>query len=198
MMQLVGSNGANEEGWLELEGSPADLQEGDIVLDGMYAVLKKTPGNHSGEPATQLTLAYATDFIMDQRDSRTPTEQGRVVLVNNTLLRFQRMVEEIDWGMEPELHWYLESCPDAGTYEEEFPYEWRGMCKDAPTGMLVVVGDGAKAKIVDTAYPNGAVIFMDGTVLQSHPNKEWVGWLREEYRVHDGGQNRPLKELGKK
>jgi len=167
-----------EEGWLALEGHPFELEEGDVVMDGVYAVMRKAPGQHNNKPATTLVLAYAQEYELEMKHyGNEPEERGRATIPNESLLRWDRQVDEIDWGVESELH--QEFLDDTGY--EDYVNEWSGMCKDIPSGLLVVFGDKAEPRIVDTAYPTGAVVFADGSVYQSHPNREWVGWLKPEH-----------------
>ena len=174
MIQLQRNVGSPDaDGYLKLEGNPDELKPGDIVLDGKYAVMKTSPGNHNGSPATQVTLAETEEYIYTAGMGLEAVERGRVVLANESWLKFERQVREMDFGVEPEIHYEL--LDDTGF--ESYTTEWRGPCKELPKGLLVAIGEKGESKLVDTAYPNGAVVFSDGTLFQSHPDREWIGWL---------------------
>jgi len=174
----------DDNGDLHFEGNPYELQPGDVVLDGQYAILTVTPGKHNNEAATNFTYCIAEEYFYEVPRGGIPKETGRATLLNNMWIRFKREVQDFDFGEEPNIFYELVDC--GHDEHDAYEYEWRGKCKDIPKGMLVGIHmDGPddkvkmRCKIVDTTYPNGAVVFEDGTVYQSHPDKEWIGWFKE-------------------
>jgi hypothetical protein len=187
MMKTVPGASLDASGYLEFEGNPYELQEGDLVQDGQYAVLEIKPDNHNGEKATLIQLADASEYVFETPRGGLPKSYGRSTLVNNTWLRFKRQVDgSIFFGVEEELYQELVECDH--DEHDDYDYEWRGKCRDIPKGMLVGInlGDGRPScQIVDSVYETGVVLFKSGAAYQSHPDKEWIGWF--ELPVSQGG-----------
>lgn len=188
MLQIATGASArpDEFGNMHFEGSPFDLLEGDIVLDGQYAVLHKSYGQHNGERAVTITLCDAGAYWYEVPKGGEPEEVGRQTMKRSMRIRFTRTVQDFDFGEEDELFQELVDCQH--DEHDDYNNEWRGKCKDLPAGLLVGINmdPGCETKhlkmsckIVDSAYPNGAVLFTDGTAFQSHPDKEWIGWLKD-------------------
>lgn len=177
MLQLADKQARpSEEGWLAFVGNPYELQEGDVVLNGEYSVLRKSHAKHNGEDATQLVLANAEEYEYETNYlGGEPEERGRVTLLNDSSLKFERRVDHFDFGAESELH--EEMLDDTGY--EDYETQWTGPCKDVPHGMVVVFGERAETRVIDTAYANGVVIFEDGSAYQSHPDRQWIGWIKQ-------------------
>lgn len=187
MMQTVNGGRPDEGGYVHFIGNPTDLQEGDLVLDGDYAVLEKKPGEHKGLAATTITYADAGEYAFENPRGGVPHDPGRATLGNGMKIRFARLVDraDVDFGAEPNIY-YDHPCdnPLHGEDGEHFQTEWRGKCRDIPKGMLVGLNlkpDWANPTmtclIVDSVYATGLVLFEDGRAYQSHPDKEWVGWV---------------------
>lgn len=176
----------DENGNMYFEGSPFDLQEGDMVLDEEYAVLRKSYGQHNGEKAVTITLCDAGAYWYEVPRGGEPEEVGRQTLTKSMRLRFTRPVDHFDFGEEDELFYELTTCQH--DEHDAYDQEWRGKCKNLPQGLLVGInmdpGCDSKdlkmsCKIVDSSYANGVVLFADGTAFQSHPDREWIGWLKK-------------------
>ena len=98
MKMQAGHDGPDQYGRLWLEGSPEDLLEGDIVLDGQYAVLDTKAAKHNGEDAIQLTLCDPGEYAFEVPRDGIPPEKGRVTLVRGTAVRFIRETDDLDFG----------------------------------------------------------------------------------------------------
>lgn len=185
MLQKSQNQRELEDGWLRLEGNPGDVLPGDRVMDQRYAVLMAKPAEHNREPGTQLTLAKTEDYadwLTGRPGDPLPKEAGRVVLGQNHKLVIVRQVADIDFG-EEDLFPDLEFCKHEE--HDDYNFEWYGPCRDVPRGLLVGVNLSEDSidpacKVVDSVYPSGAVIFTDGTVFQSHPDKKWYGYVNNK------------------
>jgi hypothetical protein len=174
-----------------------------------YAVRDKPKSsNNFGKPATELVLCDPGEYAFEVPRGGEPPAYARISLGSGMTVRFSRtvLVDELDFGEEDQLFYELVWCEDPfddfdadlapvttaededdpHAHHSEYNREWRGKCRVAPTGMLVGINlepEGKNAdgqcKIVDTVFPNGAVVFTDGTSFQSHPDKEWIGWLKD-------------------
>ncbi len=181
MMKTVPGSSLDADGFLEFEGNPYELREGDLVQDGQYAVLEMKSDNHDGEKATHIKLADAGEYAFEVPRGGIPRSYGRSILVNTTSLRFRRLVDgSIFFGVEEELYQELVECDH--DEHDDYNLEWRGKCRDVPKGMLVGINLGSgrpSCQIVDSVYETGVVLFSDGKAYQSHPDKEWIGWVTE-------------------
>jgi hypothetical protein len=199
-MRIHGPTTPDDFGQLTFIGSPNEVQEGDILQAGgdSYAVRDKPKtANHFGKPATELVLCDVGAYEYEVPRGGEPISPARIIFDNGMQVRFKRTVvtENVDFGEEPEVFWELVDCFDEDDDDLDpdnphhghgaYHYEWRGKCRDLPKGMLVGInlepaGKEIKpsCKIIDSVYPTGAVVFSDGTSFQSHPDKEWVGWLK--------------------
>lgn len=189
MMQTVAGVSLDEFGYRKFKGSPTDVLPHDLVLEKTMVVMSAKDSNHHGRPATELSL-------IENGEDVTPA--ARIVLRNNTQLYFWRQVfqdPEKELVQEPQLFEELIDCEDpydsldwdtdehAGHHE--YNQEWRGNFLNVPQGMLVGINlqhekspAHCECKFVDSVYPNGSVIFTDGTAYQSHPDYEWIGWVK--------------------
>lgn len=191
-MHIDRSAELDDYGYQKFIGHVTDVQDGDLVLDKTYSVTATKPAEHFRKPATELTLAPNPNYTVEA------TSVGRATLQNTQSLYFWRKVlnEDSLAGEEEELYTELSWCGELDeeaaslTVPEhhghsEYITEWRGACVMAPSGMLVGINlepvglpPRPQCKIVDSVYPSGVVIFTDGDAFQSHPDKEWIGWLK--------------------
>lgn len=177
MIETVNGLGLDSDGRIHLKGNPTDLLPGDLVLGGTYKIVNTKPAEDLRRQATELRLRSTEGKSLD--------DVGRATLVNTHELIFYRDVENYEPEQEQEHRLFYEPQECAHDEHEHYALIWEGSCRDVPKGMYAVVNwcaDGYPPKetceIVDTVYPTGAVIFESGRVLQSHPDREWVGWLR--------------------
>ena len=183
MKMQAGHDGPDQYGRLWLEGSPEDLLEGDIVLDGQYAVLDTKAAKHNGEDAIQLTLCDPGEYAFEVPRDGIPPEKGRDTLVRGAAVRFIRETDDLDFGEENEVFYELEFCEH--DEHDEYSQRWDGLCKDLPVGTILGINTGGSdavqpaCKIVDSVYGNGTVLFTDGSAFQSHPDRRWTGFRRQ-------------------
>ena len=207
-MQIHGSATPDSYGQLMFTGLPHEVQEGDILIaaGNEYAVRDKPrPSNNFGKPATEFVLAEAGEYGYENPRGGEPEAYARISLNHNMRIRFKRTVltDDLDFGEEPELFFENVDCldpfeefdgdaapvilpeheNDPHAHHGQYHQEWRGKCRDVPKDLLVAINLSspkvvAECKIVDTVFPNGAVVFTDGTSFQSHPDKTWIGWLK--------------------
>lgn len=185
MMQTVPMALPDAEGRLLFQGSPEDLLPGDLVLNSSYQVSRTTAAEYKREPATLVTLVEPGDYDPESASGVRflAKEVGQVRLRNDTRLEFRRLVTDgLPVQQEPELFEELVDCD----HEEHDGYDqqWRGLCRNVPKGMLVGInfnkpGEPAEMsrEIVDSVYPTGVVLFESGRAFQSHPDREWIGFV---------------------
>ena len=149
-------------------GAISDLRDADVILDGQFVIIgDPRPSKHDGKPALQVRLG-------EWRGAHGALiEIGRLVLPPNQQVHFTRYV-----GSNAPKRTYEAECVLAPpNYESREHARWQGPAAEIPECLWIYSLSTLEWKRVIAAYPNGLVLYSDGTAFQSHPDRIWTGWV---------------------
>lgn len=161
-----------ENGGVWFIGHPIELRVGDHVLDRLYRVSAEPyrVEDDYGYGSTQVSVAL--------EELGSGKSVGFVTLDGDLSVRFFRR------RGEPEIEWAPNFAqePDGCGHEDHqfYAVQWEGPVRDLPAGSLVTVyiDEKPECKVIDSAWPDGTILFADSYALPAQPDHYVRAWVR--------------------